>query len=398
MNSVLRSTLNLLICLQVLALPTFSSPTLETMASKEWTLLVFMNGDNNLDSFGLKDFKEMEKIGSGDQLNIVVQYDQSHGKPAKRYLVHRKRSEVLEDLGEVDMGDIRVFTDFVKWGIEHYRAKHYAVVFWNHGTGWELNSKGSFLQGISYDDQSGNHIDIDQIGPALKEINEVLGRKIDILGFDACLMQMLEVAYAVKDGAVLMVGSEELEPGKGWPYDKLLKPWQKNPSISPESLAHLIVEVYDEAYDGFMGQNTTMSYLRLAEIDPLVEALNEFSLENMGKYPVEIRAALKKVEKFDGSSNIDLGHFLDLYQPMVTDDATLKSKIRALKNQLKQVIGFNLTNSNLAKNAQGLAIYHPTYGYALNQNYLKLSFSKDTLWDELLQAYFESSKTRLEDL
>ena len=398
MKTALKSILLLLMGWQIHLSPAFATSMLEPTATKEWTILVFMNGDNNLDDFGLKDFKEMEKVGSTAQLNVVVQYDQSRGKPAKRYLVHRKRSEILENLGEVDMGDIHVFTDFVKWGIENYPAKHYAVVLWNHGSGWELRSTGSFLQGISYDDQSGNHIDIDQLKPALEEISEFLGRKIDILGFDACLMQMLEVAYAVKDGAVLMVGSEELEPGKGWPYDDILKPLRKKPRTSAESLSRIIVEAYDEAYDGFMYKNTTLSYIRLAQIDPLVEALNEFSRENMGKYPAETRAALDKVEKFNNRANIDLGHFLDLYQPMVATDAELETRISVLKTRLKTVIGYRLTNSGMAKNAQGLAIYHPRFGYTLNKKYKLLSFSKDNLWDELLEAYYEANQSRVKDL
>ena len=46
--------------------------------------------------------------------------------------------------------------------------------------------------------------------------------KVDVLAFDACLMQMAEVAYEVKDLADYVVGSEETEPGPGYPYDPFL--------------------------------------------------------------------------------------------------------------------------------------------------------------------------------
>ena len=37
----------------------------------------------------------------------------------------------------VDCGDPKVLTDFLKWGMKKYPAKHYLVDVWNHGGGWE---------------------------------------------------------------------------------------------------------------------------------------------------------------------------------------------------------------------------------------------------------------------
>jgi hypothetical protein len=39
---------------------------------------------------------------------------------------------------------------------------------------------------------------------------------LSIIGADACLMGMLEVAYEWKDRASFFVASEEIEPGDGW--------------------------------------------------------------------------------------------------------------------------------------------------------------------------------------
>jgi len=44
------------------------SPT----AVAEWTILVYMAGDNNLNSFGGKDLLEMKRIGSTDKVHVVV--------------------------------------------------------------------------------------------------------------------------------------------------------------------------------------------------------------------------------------------------------------------------------------------------------------------------------------
>ena len=44
------------------------------LAEKEWTFLLFLNGHNNLSSFGDMNIKDMEKTGSNDQVNHVVEW------------------------------------------------------------------------------------------------------------------------------------------------------------------------------------------------------------------------------------------------------------------------------------------------------------------------------------
>ena len=48
---------------------------------------------------------------------------------------------------------------------------------------------------------------------ALSQIKDVLGQKIDLVGMDACLMAMVEVAYEIKDYVNILVASQETEPG-----------------------------------------------------------------------------------------------------------------------------------------------------------------------------------------
>ena len=84
-------------------------------------------------------------------------------------------------------------------GCKNLSAKKYAVVIWNHGSGWSKRRGNNIPEGISYDDESGNHITTAQLTPAVAKNAGESGQKIDILAFDACLMQMLEVSYAVKN-------------------------------------------------------------------------------------------------------------------------------------------------------------------------------------------------------
>ena len=64
-----------------------------------------------------------------------------------------------------------------------------------------------------------------------------LGRKLDVLAMDACLMTMIEVAWQVRGHASVLVGSEEEEPGDGWPYNTVL-----GDLAAPVELLHVRVE------------------------------------------------------------------------------------------------------------------------------------------------------------
>ena len=109
---------------------------------KEWTFLVFLNAKNSLDRFGDLNLKQMEEVGSTDQVNIVIQWGSLARPSVKRMLIQKSTnpneitSPVVEDLGAVDMGSEAEFLRFLKWGAEKYPAKKYFVDVWNHGSGW----------------------------------------------------------------------------------------------------------------------------------------------------------------------------------------------------------------------------------------------------------------------
>jgi len=114
-----------------------------TIAAKEkqWTIMVYLAGDNNLDGAGVTDLEEMKKVGSTDQVNILAQFDRSGANVAtKRYYIRKggtTAKDVVGNLGETNMGDPKVLENFVQWGIKTYPARRYMLVLWNHGSGWD---------------------------------------------------------------------------------------------------------------------------------------------------------------------------------------------------------------------------------------------------------------------
>jgi hypothetical protein len=359
---------------------------------KEWTFAVFLNCDNNLDRFGVEDQEEMARVGSNENLNVVTLIDRERG-PAQINYIEKGNIKKIKDMGEMDMGDYKELVKFAKFIKENYPAKHYMIGIWNHGSGWKAKQDGSnVVRGISYDDSSNNHITNDQLAIVTKEVAEVLGKKIDIINMDACLMGMSEVAYAIKDNCDYFVGSEETEAGKGTPYDDVLKGWK--PGMSARDLANHWVNAYAESYNGgSQGRDdSTQSAYDLSKTDAFLDALNGFAKAIMaGKYTDKVMTAAGKTVKFAYPQNIDLLHFLKNLRPEVQGDTSVITAMDKVEKAAKAMIINNKTTGryyNKYENAEGIAVYLPS-NLAIESKYLTLDYSKNMLWDDMLMALRE---------
>ena len=63
--------------LLLLPLGVFSTASADPLPA--WTLMVYLDADNNLESAGIDDFLEMATVGSDANINIVVQFDRING-------------------------------------------------------------------------------------------------------------------------------------------------------------------------------------------------------------------------------------------------------------------------------------------------------------------------------
>ena len=113
----------------------------------------------------------------------------------------------------------------------------------------------------------------------LAKAHKVLGRPLDLLGMDACLMSCLEVAYQCDDDVRAVVSSEELEPGDGWPYDKILADLRSNPAMDGAALGRVVVKRYIESYKNREDQwPVTMCAVHSAGIEPFADTLDAFTM------------------------------------------------------------------------------------------------------------------------
>ena len=185
-------------------------------ASRRWTLLVYIAADNDLSEAGLKDITEMCQAGSSSELHVGVEID-TYGEhtgsiryeitePDYQGVAHRT---VIERLSEKNTGDPAVLESFLKWGLERYPAQNRLLVVGGHGVGFR-----SPVRDIAYDD-FGTSLNMTEMEGALEGAGINSTNRLQILGFDACLMNMLEIAHHFADQADIVVGSQHTEPGDG---------------------------------------------------------------------------------------------------------------------------------------------------------------------------------------
>ncbi|MBW1848910.1 MAG: hypothetical protein JRJ27_17615 [Deltaproteobacteria bacterium] len=391
------------IILFIFLIPCFLGFVAHNVYAAEWTILVYLAADNDLEAAGIDDFLEMASVGSDTNIKIVVQFDRASGydttngdwTSCKRFYITSgmtpTAANASQDLGEVNMADPATLTSFINWGTSNYPATRYALVLWNHGGGWrDSYARGSFLieleslnkdkdknkfseskisikkqellsaleetdpmflKGVCWDDTSpGDYLEMREVRQALDNATT----NMNLVGFDACLMGMIEVAHEIKDtGASVMVGSEHTEPGDGWPYNTFLSDLAGNPTASPSQLGTYIVDRYYASY----GNSQTQSAIDLTNINTLSGTVSTFAnsiRNNWNSNKSAVKSAAQNV--------ID-----------EIDDTIIREH-----------------HGSSWPGANGLAIYLPTGSPSTSYNGTIIKFAQDTLWDEFLGDYYSS--------
>lgn len=367
----------------------------------KWTFMVYLDADNNLEGAGIDDFLEMAAVGSTDDVNIVVQMDRIGGWDTsydnwidcKRYLVTYGMTptiaNALQGLAEVNMGDPNTLANFMVWGIQNYPADHYVVVLWDHGSGWKLAFEE--FKGVCFDDTDLDYLTTIELEQALANVESTTGVEVDIVGFDACLMGMIEIAYQIKDLADVMVASEEVEPLDGWPYDDILSSLTSDPAMTSSALATEIVTDYIASYmDPIVTQSAAnLGLVTYATVNDLAIATSNFAQELINGLPAyrsEITQARQQTEEYYDPTYVDLYHFTQLIHTLIPDP-----DIQTAAEQVMDTLTYTvIAEGHLSEhpNSHGLSIYFPQSAGEYDSSYENLAFATDTIWDEFLNQYY----------
>ena len=384
------------------------TPLMTPLPIKKWTFMLYAAADtdpcipgNDLEYPIFMDIDEMEQVGSNENLNLVFQFDGhsrvhevtindgvktpvpgTYGKTFRGY-IQPEPGGVKEPnlvylypaqdgqyfLGEKNTGDPNALAEFLEWATENFPAEKYALIIGGHGAGWK---------GVAPDDTS------NEDWLYMGELKSALTSSIsfDIIGFDACLMAMIEVGDQVINDTDILVASQEIEGGYGWPYDKILADLKANINWSGTEFAPKIVEHYHNFYSGDplhtlsavdLSGNAFITLLdnvndfaddMLAEKAQDEWGLEDYDFEFTNHYDpddnvqIEVKTALRQTEKYDDKNYNDLYDLMENIdnQDGIPEDYKRKC-IPTMNSVLDAVIAEAHGDSH--NDSHGLSIYFP---------------------------------------
>jgi hypothetical protein len=467
-----------LVLMFIFLLPVETRSRIHSPQPVEWTVMVYMDGDNNLEEDALIDFMEMALVGSTDEVNVIVQLDRNGkyvSKTDQRFAywteTHRFRvkkgmkpslESALKDpqLGEANMGEGKTLADFVEWSKRTYPAKRYALILWDHGQGWRgvlsptdevraLVSRsgidpfiqpavgnvrlgfpfrtaiGSPFRSVSFDETNKDKLYNQEIQLHLQQV--LKREKLDVIAFDACLMAMVETAYAMRGVADTFVASEELVPGTGMQYDDWLKLLTSNPRMDGRALGKVLVDSFEQRYGTTTEMThpnplTTLSAVDLTKVDQLADAITTLSKSLIAKFKSEkstIRSARESCSVYAPNALGDgRDYFLHVDLARFCDEMVARSRDQEIRNKAAAVSA--IIRSSVLRNyagagrrglfgSHGLAIYFPPDRLAYKNDWLKedgyensrtcpaggqppvfpVEFVESHYWSDFLHVYFK---------
>lgn len=401
---------------------------------KDWTVLVYLNGNNATASQAVTTMRQLEFVGSNDKMHMAAQLARpkalldkwSHDwNGVRRYEVKNNgqefnagavvidgltgflpgktkgiKSDVLQDMGDVDMGKSQTLAEFLEWGITKYPAKNYMVVMQGPSEG---------VSGMMHDVLHDSKMSVADLGAAFKQVHEKTGKKIDIVALNGSATNSLEVANELKDHAKLLVGSQDIQAGQSMP------------------LAMVMNEISNVSKDGEQSALTVAQYMLLMnsmapgalsivdldKIGPAKDAWNDLAknLISAGVTKEQLHSLLERTQDFQGASkntaygnSRDAIHFAKLVKEEVADDKVKAAAGKAIDALEASLVG-DVANGKRMEEANGISVFAPTnYGFMRpdgtpvikdslrDADYSKTNFAQDTQWDELLGGAAQDGK------
>ena len=374
-----------------------------TADQARWTFMVFMNGDNDLEYMVFTDLNELEQVGSGDDVHVLVQADRIPGywsgdgdwTETRRYYIEPDSdmqavtSPVVEELGELDMGDSTVLSDFLLWSWDNYPAEKMILILWDHGDGWSMrhNLAGDPQGFISSDDTSGSMLEISEgeLNAALEPLVTIRG-PLDIVGFDACNMACWEVGHALRDQALYMAASESTVDVEGFQYADALSLMR---DVGANATARDVAD--DLARNAAeIGHEWTFSSVDLAGMDALAQAIDDLAAvviadDSLEQTLLDARDASGAADFAWHDWYLDLRDFATLVSQ--ESDPGLAAAGQAILDEMDSCVVGTYGNPPFAWTG-GLTIYFdltPPYVNAYS-NGAGATWAQETRWDDLLQV------------
>ncbi len=373
----------------------------ESPEPKNYTVMIYMIGSNleSINAAGTSDLLEIESSGIDYSRNNVLVYAGGSRRwftdiPGDRNAILDMSRDaddriVAETEGNADMGADSTLSYFLDFSTTYYPSDHYMLIFWDHG--------GGPILGYGSDELfSNDSLLLSEMESAMNS-TQFRSRKLDIVGFDACLMGCLENMSVWSDYADYYIASEELEPGDGWNYDFLSI---LNEDVTPQEIGSHVLDCYESHYaakrSDVYNPDLTLSLIDLSKIGSVISAVNDLSdsmktdLKGNGFISISrSRADTKSFgyiapsEDSSDATYYDLADLGDLAEQL---SESYPSQSQKLKTALEQMVVDHYAS---VENTSGASIYFPSMNkwmYLGARDLLRNSSVSDT-YHELINSY-----------
>jgi len=364
-----------------------------------WTILVYMAADNNLSENAYEDINSMESVPLPAGVNVIVQADfaASSIMPAGyRFRIRQDdspmvTSPVLADMGEINSADPQVMNDFIRWGFDAYPSEYKMLVIWSHGSSWYKSPNDKWI----CPDESTQQLMSIANGDLQRALRNI--PHLDILLFDACGMQTIEVLTEVAAYTDYVIGSEDTVPATGFPYQTILP-------LFDLPLAEIVAQIplrYTESYDvlgcqnpGLCGLPVTCSSVRTDLLSTFIDAWDDFSRQFRTSAETLLMIREQCLSMNDMDAEVDLMEFLSrsAQNPW---DADIRAAAAVLKDLwMNCIVSYSVLEYTHPIGTA--AIWFPQYRVHFEgwwAHYRKLSFARRTEWLSLLNLAYGADLT-----
>ena len=318
----------------------------------------------------------------------------------ERYEVRNKKLNKLASLSYQSMGLTSTLQSFVEFGLKNYPAERTGLILWNHGGG---------MRGVCYDQKKNDDTLITSevykaVGNALNNCG-MAGQKLEWIGYDACLMQVQDIAEKNSQYFNYMVASQESEAGEGWDYDTWVDDLYAKKNT--QTILKAVVDGFiadngganaTQIYDGgqYYEADQTLSVLDLSKAAAYKTAWENMATQLKNKLTTSNRSTFNNLIK----NNVK--HFAgDDYDYFCTFDAVdFMNKLAsnstfnpgstyttAVKSALSDLVFYNVAQKG-AGNANGLCFYWTNSdSYSDLDNYYSTSETNFSVWRSICSTY-----------
>jgi len=376
-------------------------PVLPAAPEAAWTVLVYMDGDNDLERWVTHDIdRELAAAGSTADVQVVVladrnpHYSTSDGDWKGTLAFHVVKGmratpeNAVADWGERDMGSPQTLADFIGWAQASYPARHTALFLWDHGWGW-------WPDYTLWDATSNDSMDMDEVRRAMEETGGV-----DVIGMDTCLGQMIEVEATFRGFADAIVGSEDELGYTGIDYAQVVDGLQSRPGMGAADAARLAAASYRHGHDRWTlaGSAVALDW-RWDRLVAQVNTLGWKLLDGLPRHRAEYVAARRRMATAVGGDPTSV----DLYDAAAqlrrcVHSPSLRRTCAAVMKAVRRVVLYEWSTRAEGR-LHGMGIYWPStprpphpgadsgqwgdFSYYSAQ----LEFTRMTSWEDFLAAW-----------